>query len=203
MKKERLGVYGGTFNPPHIGHRRAAEAFVSEGALDRLLIIPDYLPPHKEFDGAVSPQERLSMAQIAFRGIARAEVSDMELCRGGKSYTSDTLRALCAPERELFLLTGTDMFLSLPAWHEPETIFDLATIACIRREEDPRADREIARRAQEYRENYGARILLLTAAVTEVSSSDLRRRLAARDPSADALLPGGVYSYIKERGLYL
>ena len=202
MKKERLGIFGGTFNPPHIGHRHAAEAFVREAALDRLLVIPDYLPPHKEYEGKVTAQERLEMARLAFRGIPRTEVSDMELCRGGKSYTSDTLAALAAEERELLFLTGTDMFLTLPTWHEPERIFALAEIACVRRENDAHLEEEIARAAENYRDTYGARILLLSAPVIEVSSCELRRGLSLHEPTAERLLPDGVYSYIKERGLY-
>lgn len=203
MKTERLGVYGGTFNPPHIGHRHAAGAFVEEAALDRLLVIPDYLPPHKEYAGGATAEERLAMTRIAFAGIPRTEVSDMELCRGGKSYTSDTLAALSAPGRELFFLTGTDMFLTLPAWHEPERIFALATIACIRREDDPHLEKEIAARAAEYRMTFGAKILLLRAPAIEVSSSELRTGLAAREPAALRLLPDGVADYIGTRGLYL
>lgn len=202
MKTERLGVYGGTFNPPHIGHRHAAAAFVEEAALDRLLVIPDYLPPHKEYAGGATAEERLAMARLAFAGIPKTEVSDMELCRGGKSYTSDTLAALSAPGRELLFLTGTDMFLTLPAWHEPERIFSLATIACIRRENDPHREEEIAARAAEYRATFGAKILLLRAPALEVSSSELRAGLAARDSDTGRLLPDGVYAYIRERGLY-
>lgn len=203
MKKEKIGVFGGTFNPPHLGHRHAAEVFVSEAGLDRLLVIPDFLPPHKEYSGGVSAKERFAMSKIAFAGIPGAEVSDMELQRGGKSYTSDTLTVLAAPDRELFFLTGTDMFLTLPTWHEPETIFRLATIACIRRESDPHLEEEILRSAKQYRDHYHARTLLLSAPVVEVSSSDLRLGLAARDPAVGRLLPDGVYAYIKEKGLYL
>ena len=94
------------------------------------------------------------------------------------------------------------MFLTLPAWHEPERIFALAEIACVRRENDAHLEEEIARAAENYRHTYGARILLLSAPVVEVSSSELRRGLSLREPTVERLLPDGVYSYIKERGLY-
>lgn len=203
MRRERLGIFGGTFNPPHIGHRHAAEAFVREATLDNLLVIPDYLPPHKEYAGEVTAKERFDMTCLAFRGIPRTEVSDAELRRGGKSYTSDTLASFASPERDLFLLTGTDMFLTLPAWHEPQKIFALAEIVCIRRERDDRLAREIEEAAAAYRTTYGARVRLLSAPVVEVSSTELRRGLALRAPSVAELLPEGVYAYIKERGLYL
>lgn len=202
MRRERLGIFGGTFDPPHLGHLSAATVFLREAALDRLLIVPDCIPPHKRLSGAATGEERLHMAHLAFSGLPHTEISDMELRRGGRSYTVDTLSALAAEERSLFLLCGTDMFLTLPSWRSPERIFSLATVACIRREESREDGEAILRAAECYRRDYGASVMLLSAPPLPLSSGELRARLAAEDGSAEALLPAGVLSYIRERGLY-
>ena len=128
----KIGVYGGTFNPPHLGHAAAARAVVELLKLDRLLIIPAGLPPHKDLPaGSPTPEQRLEMTRLAADQLGlgdRVEVLDVEIHRHGKSYTADTLAALKAryPDDELWLLMGTDMFLTFQAWHEPERILSLA-----------------------------------------------------------------------------
>lgn len=202
MRRERLGVFGGTFDPPHLGHLSAATVFLREAALDRLLIIPDCIPPHKQLSGAATGEDRLRMAELAFSHLPHTEVSDMELCRGGRSYTVDTLSALADGARDLYLLCGTDMFLTLPSWRSPERIFALATVCCIRREESEEDGEAILRAAERYQREYGASVRLLSAPPLPLSSRELRSRLAPQDESAEALLPAGVLSYIRERGLY-
>ena len=133
----RIGIYGGTFSPPHNGHIAAAKAFMEQMWLDLLYIIPAALPPHKEMEVAVSAVDRLQMCRRAFSGMEGVWVSDLEILRGGKSYTSDTLRELCGADRRLFLLCGTDMILTLDSWHEPEEIFRLSYPVYIRRENVP------------------------------------------------------------------
>ena len=130
----KIGIYGGTFSPPHIGHIGAAKSFGREVELDEILIMPDFLPPHKQFDFEATENDRLEMCRRAFCGIDKVTVSDLEIKRGGTSYTSVTLEELSAPNRELYFLCGTDMFLTLDKWRRPEVIFKLATICCIRRE---------------------------------------------------------------------
>ena len=118
----RIGIFGGTFNPPHNGHVTMARAAVAQLGLDRLLLVPDNVPPHKPLPDRVTAQQRYDMAALMAAPIGRvAEASDIELRRTGKSYTSDTLRALHEqyPDAELWLLMGSDMFLSLHTWHEP------------------------------------------------------------------------------------
>ena len=112
-EKRRVGIYGGTFNPPHNGHVGAAEAFCRGALLDELIIMPDFLPPHKEIDKAVSADERLKMCELAFSHIEKARVSDMEIRRGGRSYTSVTLEELSSPDVDLYFLCGTDMILTI------------------------------------------------------------------------------------------
>ncbi|MBQ7230108.1 MAG: nicotinate (nicotinamide) nucleotide adenylyltransferase, partial [Oscillospiraceae bacterium] len=128
---ERIGIYGGTYSPPHIGHIRAAEYAIETCKLDRLLLIPTGVSPHKAMAAGASSEDRLHMLELSARQIRGAEVSDMEIRREGSSYTVDTLRALkgAYPDSELVLLMGTDMFLSFLSWREPEAIMKLATLA--------------------------------------------------------------------------
>ena len=128
---ERIGIYGGTYSPPHIGHIRAAEYAIEACKLDRLLLIPTGVSPHKAMAQGATAGDRLEMLRLSARGIEKAEVSDIEVRREGSSYTVDTLRQLKAehPDSELVLLMGTDMFLSFLNWREPEQILKLATLA--------------------------------------------------------------------------
>ena len=197
----RIGIYGGTFSPPHNGHIAAAKAFMEQMWLDLLYIIPAALPPHKEMEVAVSAVDRLQMCRRAFSGMEGVWVSDLEILRGGKSYTSDTLRELCGADRRLFLLCGTDMILTLDEWHEPETIFSLSTPVCIRRESDPAAKEDLSRTIARYKAEYGVEVPVIDAPAVEVSSSEIRERLA-KGLSADGLVPDKVGNYIKEHHLY-
>ena len=121
----RIGIYGGTFAPVHKGHVAAAEAFFRQMELDLLYVIPAGIPPHKQIDASDDPIHRLRMCELAFDGMKNVIVSDMEIRREGKSFTVDTLRALSAEDRRLFLLMGTDMMLTLDSWREPDEIFRL------------------------------------------------------------------------------
>lgn len=197
----RLGIYGGTFSPPHIGHLAAAKAFIDSLALDSLLIIPALIPPHKKIAYRDDPQARLEMCRLAFGGLEHTTVSEIEILRGGKSYTSDTLKELAQNDRELFLLCGTDMILTLDEWHEPETIFGLSTPVCIRREDDPATSENLKNAIDRYKAEYGVTVPVINAPAIEVSSSEIRERLAKGLP-ADGLVPEKVEKYIKEHRLY-
>ena len=148
----RIGIYGGTFAPVHRGHVAAAEAFMKQMELDLLYIIPAGIPPHKQIDAADDPKHRLAMCELAFAGMKNVIVSDMEICREGKSYTVDTLRALSGEDRRLFLLMGTDMMLTLDEWREPQEIFRLCYPIYIRREQDPILEKRIIAKNQLYLE---------------------------------------------------
>ncbi len=197
MTPRRIGVYGGTFNPPHMGHVRAAQAFYDAVRPDLLLIIPSCTPPHKRMEDEVAPSDRLAMAHLAFSCIEQAVVSDMEIVRGGKSYTADTLTLLSKENTELYFLVGTDMFLSMDTWYKPEIIFRLARICYIRREKDAETTKYLLEKEDEYRRRYGARLMHIDVPPFEVSSTDIRKGRAD-----DAALPEAVRRYIKERGLY-
>ncbi len=197
----KLGIYGGTFSPIHMGHVLAAKSFLESLELDRLLIMPTALPPHKSEVLGASAEDRLEMAKRAFEGCdERIVISDFEISRGGKSYTINTLEHF-APGNELFLLVGSDMFLTLDEWRRAEEIFALADIVLKRRENDPETDILIKRKTDEYRSRFGARIHFIAAPALEVSSTELRERITARGAD-DVLLPCGVCEYIREKGLY-
>jgi nicotinate-nucleotide adenylyltransferase len=197
---ERIGIYGGTYSPPHIGHLRAAEYAVGALKLDRLLLIPTGVSPHKEMSSGASSADRLEMLRLSADGIEKAEVSDLELKREGRSYTVDTLRELKAqnPGAELVLLMGTDMFTSFMTWREPEQIMKLAELAVFfRGEKSERVRIEAQKTALE---SLGARINLVENPVTAISSTDLRRMLVFG--CADPFLMPGVGEYIRQKGLY-
>ena len=197
---ERIGIYGGTYNPPHIGHLRAAEYAIEALALDRLLLIPTGVSPHKEMAAGASTADRMAMLELSAKGIERAEVSDIEIRREGRSYTVDTLRAIKEehPGSERFLLMGTDMFTSFLTWRKPEAIMKLATLAVFcRGEKGERARIEVQKSALEA---LGARVELVENPVTAISSTDLRRMLVFG--CADPFLMPGVDDYIRANGLY-
>ena len=202
----RIGVFGGTFNPPHLGHMAAAVSAIDSMELDRLLLIPDRTPPHKALPAhPASEADRLEMTRIMADRLDRpgiAEASELEMRRSGKSYTSDTLRELRAlyPDDELWLMMGTDMFLTLHRWHEPEEIMRRAGVLTFGRN---RADtKELFDRQTAFlKERFGARIQVITLPnLVEVSSTELRFELA-RGRGQDYLDPA-IYGYILRRRLY-
>ncbi len=198
----RIGIYGGTFSPPHLGHLAAARAFMEQMWLDILYVIPTALPPHKEMEVAVSGEDRLNMCRLAFSGLEGVYVSDMELRRGGKSYTVDTLRELSGEDRRLFLLCGTDMMLTLDTWREPEEIFRLAYPVYIRRERDEALTPRIIEKNTEYREKFGKAVPRVLAEPIEISSGELRRMLACGENASEWLSPS-VEKYIRDNHLYV
>ena len=200
-EKQKIGIYGGTFNPPHIAHVRACEAFYNAVKPDLLLVIPDFLPPHKEIECDATAEERLEMTRLAFESVRGARVSDMEIVRGGRSYTAITLSELSSPDRELYFLCGTDMFLTLDSWYKPEVIFSLATICYVRRENDKENDKRISELTEYYKKRYNAKIISVSVDVTELSSSELRQKIKS-GTDANGLLPENVNNYIQKRGLY-
>lgn len=197
----KTGIYGGTFSPPHIGHIAAARAFLSAMQLDELLIIPALVPPHKAIDYPDDPAKRLEMCRLAFGGIEGAVISDIELCRGGKSYTVDTLTALARDGRELFLLCGTDMIMTLDSWRDPDGIFRLCTPVCIRRETNSDSGELLQLKIGEYKRKYGVEVPMIDAPTIEISSSELREAVRSGNSISEYVTPE-VEAYIKENKLY-
>ena len=203
----KIGIYGGTFNPPHLGHIAAARAVFEVLKLDRLLLIPAGMPPHKDLPaGSPTPAQRLEMTRLAGEQMGlgdQVETLDLELRREGRSFTSDTLRQLkeLYPDDELWLLMGTDMFLTLQAWHDPAEVMALAGIAAFGRTEADTEELFSAQRDYLYRTYPQARIFTLTVpGVVDVSSTELREKLA-RGEGAPLLAPA-VYGYILREDLY-
>ena len=197
----KIGIYGGTFNPIHTGHIHAAKQAQQALGLDKLLMIPDRIAPHKEIpSGSPTPEQRMDMLRLAVAGESEMEVSDIELKREGKSFTYLTVEAIreAYPEAELFLLMGTDMFLSFHTWMHPERITAAVTLAVMYRGEKGEAARIEARRAE--MEAAGVRVVLVKNDTINISSTQLRRLIAFH--CAGEFLPDGVYEYIREKGLY-
>lgn len=200
-KKTKIAIFGGTFNPPHIAHVRAAERFSEIVNPDVFYIIPACVPPHKDYSGTVSPQERTEMCTLAFGHIPNVEISDIEIKRGGRSYTYLTLEALSSSDKELYLLCGTDMFLTLDEWVNPDIIFKLATICVIRRESDPECYKKIREKSKKFVLDFNAKIIEIPTDVIEISSSELRDRLFDSNVARE-FIPEAVLSYIKNKGIY-
>ena len=196
----RIGIMGGTFNPPHTGHINAANVAKKELSLDKLIFIPTALPPHKELAvGSATALQRLEMTRLAAE-LAGAETSDIEISRGGKSYTADTLKELIKlyPGDQLWLIMGTDMFMTLEEWKTPEKIFELAKIAVIPR---CNGDREmLLRYAEKLLEKYGAATRIIDAPAVTISSSELRMEKLTEEQKK--YIPEKVMSYITENKLY-
>ncbi len=178
-----IGIYGGTFNPPHLGHFQAAKTAIAALKLDKLILIPAALPPHKELpEGTPSPERRLEMTAKMADAMAMSgtvEVSDLELRRPGKSYTADTLEQLHRqyPQAKLWLLMGTDMFLTLHLWREPERIMALAGICAFGRTEQDGEELFAPQRAY-LKEHFGAEIVTITLpGLVDISSTRLRAGL--------------------------
>ncbi len=197
----RVGIYGGTFSPPHAGHVAAARAFMEQMWLDILYIIPAGIPPHKIMQGDATTADRLEMCRLAFADMEGVIVSDLELRREGKSFTVDTLRELYDPAGRLFLLLGTDMLLTLDTWRAPEEIFRLCYPVYIRRETDMTLDDAIVAKIADYHTRYGKVVRRIVTSPIELSSTAVRNAVAA-GYALDGLVPPAVAAYIARRGLY-
>ena len=206
----KIGIYGGTFDPPHLGHMEAAKTAMEVLGLDRLIIVPDRDPPHKGLPtDAATPEQRLEMARLMADGISPwAEASDIELKREGKSFTADTVEEIHEqfPDDELWLLMGTDMFLTVQNWYQPERIFLHASVAAFSRNYDD-TEEMFLEQSQYLSERFQARTTVIQLKkINQISSQDLRRMLASEwtggnvDP-AQYLWPP-VYGYILREGLF-
>ncbi len=205
----KIGVYGGTFDPPHLGHMAAAAQIREKLGLDRLILIPAKQPPHKALDqNSAPPEARLRMTELMAEGIQPSggvTVDGMELARTGASYTADTMDALAAryPDDELWLVMGSDMFLSFHTWYDPQRICAAAGICGFTR--SPQEELEpLERQAERLRQTFGARAeAVVLPQVLEVSSSEVRSLLAeGKLDDASGLLWCQVYGYLLREGLY-
>lgn len=197
----RIALYGGSFNPPHLGHQEAAKTAAEELKPDMLLIMPDNIPPHKDMaQGSPDARQRLELCKLAFGDVPGAVVSDMELEREGRSYTADTVSRLREryPDDELILIVGTDMLESFEKWYRFEYLLQSCTVAALSRAED---DGDLIRgKAACFEQKYKAKIIVLPHVPVEVSSTDIREGLRLR--RGRDVLDDKVYSCIIKNGWY-
>ena len=196
----RIGILGGSFNPPHLAHLVCASEAAAQLSLDRVLLTPVAAPPHKEAEQDPGPQARLELCRLAIAGDERLGVCDLEVVRGGPSYTVDTLRELHArtPEDHLTFIVGGDIALGLPSWHEPEAVLDLARLAVAERSGAGRE--EITGRLAQHFGDAAAPVFFDMPRL-DISSSQIRRRVAQGDPIR-YLVPDSVAEQIARGRLY-
>jgi nicotinate-nucleotide adenylyltransferase len=206
-----VGIVGGTFNPPHLGHLALARHALTELDLERVFLMPANRAPGKPPEPDPGPEHRARMCRLAVAGTAHVSACALEIERGGVSYTADTLRAIHEdwPDAELTFIVGADTARTVPSWHEPEKVLELARIAIAEREgtateealgtlaalgaagDDERRERRTS----------GAEALVLEMPRIEISSSLVRRRVAEGERVED-LVGAAVAGYIAELGLY-
>lgn len=193
MKKntERVGIFGGTFNPPHLGHLLIAERARESAELRKIIFVPAFQPPHKIGRAIISPRHRLEMTKLAVKGNKYFEVSDIEIRQAGISYTVQTLRTLrtILPGKEFFLILGSDSLAEYDGWREPGEIRAMAELLVYSRGND--SSRLLPQGVEPIR-----------GPVIEISSTDIRGRVA-RGESIRYLVPASVETYIKKHSLYL
>jgi nicotinate-nucleotide adenylyltransferase len=190
---------GGTFNPPHLGHLICAQEAYIHLRLDRVMLIPASIPPHKPVEEEPGPEHRLELCRLAVEADERFEVSDIEVKREGPSYTVDTLEELTSrvPDSDLFLILGGDIAAGLRDWHEPERVLRLATLAVADRKGTPRESIDEALAELDG----GDRAEFFPMPTIEISSTAIRERARAGQP-IKYMVPDAVSGYIREHGLY-
>jgi nicotinate-nucleotide adenylyltransferase len=197
----KTALYGGSFDPPHLGHFAIARQVLERFAVNRLVFIPASHSPLKSVTPTASDDDRLEMLRLATGDEPRFAVSDFELRKGGISYTVDTLRAWhqLEPDTELLFIAGQDSLLTLHAWREPIEIVRLCTFVTFRRPGFPLPSPEELKLPPDIARNLLAQVI--DGPLFDISSSDIRER-AARGESLDGLLPHPVAAYISANGLY-
>lgn len=194
----RRAIFGGSFNPIHNDHVKLALQFADEFDLDKVTLIPTFVTPLKDNSAIADGMHRFRMCQLAVEGRPQLEVSDIELRRGGMSYTSDTILAFKNDTDELFLIVGADMYVTLDQWHEFRTIFENATILVA-----PRNELDYNSLEEKYNEfkPYGCRTLISRNYVGPLSSTAVRSAVKAGHPIGE-MVDGRVEEYIKSHELY-
>ena len=193
----RLGLFGGTFDPPHYGHLVAAQEVAWRLQLDSVLFLPARQNPLKKGEPSSSAEQRCEMVRLAIEGNPSFELSRLDLDRPPPSYTADLLRLLQAPDRELFFVVGADILPELPRWREPDEILRLTQLAVVNRPGAPAVSAALESLPQRARE----RVTLVEIPGVAISASQLRERARATMPLR-YLTPPAVERYIAEHRLY-
>ena len=186
---ERIGILGGTFDPVHVGHLMDACAARHQLGLDRMLVVPARDPWQKQGRVIAPAEQRFEMLVAALDGVAGIEASRVELDREGPTYTIDTVEALAAPGRDLVLVMGSDVAATLDSWHRVDELRPLVTLAIVDRDDAPAPDPE------------GWRVVRVSVPRMQLSSTDLRRRVAAGEP-IEFLVPMPAVRVLRAYGLY-
>ena len=194
----RLGLLGGTFDPPHYGHLLAAQEVAWRLHIDRVLFLPARQNPLKRGEPSSSAEDRCEMVALAVADNPIFELSRLDLDRPPPSYTADLLRALQSPEHELFFLVGADILPELPKWREPQQIVQLARLVVVNRPGAPSPDME---RVEAVLPGVRERVDRVQIPGVDVSSREIRKRVAAGRPIR-YLTPPAVERYISDRRLY-
>jgi len=200
LRARTLGILGGSFDPPHLGHLFVARTARLVCRLEHVLFVPAARPPHKPERVLASAADRVAMLELLLADEPLLSVWTTELEREGPSYTIDTvkeLRAAVAPGTELFLLIGSDNLPGLPGWRDAEELLSLVVPVVVWRRGSRLDPDELARVPRELRQ----RFRVIECAPFDCTASDLRRRLAAGD-DLDGLLPSSLAEYARARGLY-
>ena len=193
-------IFGGTFNPPHIGHKQIVEALNALELVDEILVIPTKIPPHKQVDDIASEEDRLKMCEMLVSGISKAKVSDIEFLREGRSYTIDTLTALKEkyPDKTFALTVGADMLTSFDGWKEYEKILSLSELITFFRGDSDKGEYALA--VERFSKD-GAVIHCIDKEIFSVSSTQIRNMLK-NVKSVSNIVDHAVYCYIVKNKLY-
>jgi len=200
IKMSKIGILGGAFNPMHNGHLLLAQTLRDTVDADKILLIPTHISPHKEVNHLASGEDRLNMCTLASQKYEYIEVCDLEIKKGGISYTAETLRSLkeIYPFDELFLFCGADMFITLETWRDPSDIFKLACICTV-----PRGEiglKELQKAAEGFKK-YDARCIIVSMNPFPASSSEIRDKIQ-KGEDVSSLIDEKVLNYINEKQLY-
>lgn len=196
-----LGIMGGTFNPIHNGHLEIARQAMQGFGLDRVLFLPSGTPPHKHGSSLLDREHRFKMVELAVAGQPGFEASDLEVRRPGVTYTVDTLTQLTNlyPNCALYYIVGSDTLFDLHTWREVDRALELCSLVAVPR---PGCRREnLVRQALRLRERFGVMVYLMDEWGPDISSTQIRARVALGEP-LEGLVPPAVAEYIEKQHLY-
>lgn len=198
----RIGIFGGTFDPVHLGHLILAEQCRDQARLDEVQFIPSARPPHKQERTLTPFDRRVEMLALAISGQPAFRINEIEKDRPGPSYTVDTLRQLQADDRELFLILGADSLHDLPGWHDPCAILRLANLLIVGRPGHPLPAPQVVRQSLSCGSDTPIRLEAVECPLIDIASRDLRRRVA-EGKSIRYMVPRAVEAYIQDKKLWL
>lgn len=199
----RIGIFGGTFDPPHAGHKKYADEVRNKLSLDKLIVIPTAAPPHKQKKTSTTAEDRLNMLGLLFEKDSGVLVSDMEIARGGRSYTFETVTLLREqyPDDELIFILGSDMLLSFHTWKNPDVILEKVKICAVTRDGEI-SEKMLGEYAEKHFPGKKESFIICDFEPIEISSTEIREKVK-NGLSVEGLVDAQVMEYIKEKELYL